>query len=180
MKKSTTAAVAAGVGFVLLLGGAGTLAYWSDSDDSTRETIASGTLDLGTPAVGAWSVRHGAADTTPEAYTGPVVPGDILTKTIDVPVTMIGQNLAADLVVSSPSVINQTSANAGLVDALKIQIVSVDGKTGTAASVTAASNKMSVPVVVSVTLPAESTNTAEAQSLEFGVEYTLTQKPVAN
>ncbi|SEB92280.1 alternate signal-mediated exported protein, RER_14450 family [Paramicrobacterium humi] len=182
MKKSTTAALAGGLGFVLLLGGAGTLAYWSDADAASPETIASGTLDLGTATSGNWTVRHGANDTTPDAYTGPIVPGDILTKTIDVPVTMIGQNLAADLTVANPSVLNASAANQGLQKALKIQVVSVNGKAGQSASLTAADDKKSVPVVVSVTFPsgASSDNAAASQSLQFGVSYTLTQKPIAD
>lgn len=101
MKKTTAAAVAAAVGAVLLLGGAGTLAYWSDTTQSETTAISSGQLDLQAVQPGTWTVTNGASVDVP--LTGDAVPGDILTSKFNVPVTLEGQNMQADLTVT-PSV----------------------------------------------------------------------------
>ena len=49
MKKSTKGALAASSAAVLLLGGAGSLAFWSDSQDVGSANITSGELTLGAP-----------------------------------------------------------------------------------------------------------------------------------
>ena len=62
MKKSTKGAVAVAAAAVLLTGGAGTLAYWSDSVDLPGGSISSGSLSLGTPDCGSgWTLDGGAA-----------------------------------------------------------------------------------------------------------------------
>src|SRR5690606_34200346 len=61
MKKTTAAAVAAAVGAALLLGGAGTLAYWSDTETSATQSISSGKLNLDAATGGTWSVKKSAA-----------------------------------------------------------------------------------------------------------------------
>ena len=50
MKKSTKALIAGGIGVALLVGGAGTVAFWTDEADGGDGVITAGTLDLGTPA----------------------------------------------------------------------------------------------------------------------------------
>ena len=75
MKKTTAAAVTAAVGAALLLGGAGTLAYWTDEAASADQTISSGSLDLGTLDSGDWTVTNGAV--VDAAFTGGIVPGDV-------------------------------------------------------------------------------------------------------
>ena len=49
MNKSTKGALAASSAAVLLLGGAGSLAFWSDSQDVGSANITSGELDLSAP-----------------------------------------------------------------------------------------------------------------------------------
>ena len=99
MRKSTKGALATAAAAVLLLGGAGTLAYWNDSAAVPGGTIQSGRLELGTPDCGAgWTLDGGAAFTTQL-----LVPGDTLTKTCTVDLVATGAHLGADLVVDTPS-----------------------------------------------------------------------------
>lgn len=178
-KKTAVAAVAAAAGAILLLGGAGTLAYWTDTETSAAQTISSGTLDLGTIAdSGNWTIKHVAdgKETTDAAFTGPIVPGDVLTTTVDVPVTLAGQNIKATLAIGDPTI----TGDQALADALEVDIVSVDGAAGDTKTFTGATSG-TVPVVVQVTFPwgaeAEYNDVTELKSLQFAAEYTLTQEP---
>ena len=174
MKKTTAAAVAAAVGAVLLLGGAGTLAYWSDTETSAAQTISSGTLDLGTLADGSWKVTNGTV--VDAAYTGAIVPGDKLTKTVNVPVTLAGQNIKATLAVTTPSV---ASSDAALVSALTVAVESVGGTTGASKTFTGANAATpTVPVVITVSFPfgtEDITSASELKSISFTSVYKLTQ-----
>jgi alternate signal-mediated exported protein len=99
MKNSTllkgTAAIA--VGAALLLGGGGTLANWNDAATATPGSIVSGDLNLEAKE-GTWTntadvdVTEGLEDGT---YT--VVPGDVLTFTQNLDVTLKGDNMAATI-----------------------------------------------------------------------------------
>jgi len=101
MKKSTKGAVAAAAAGVLLLGGAGSLAFWSDSLTVGGGTISSGHLALddttgatGTCSDADWLLDGGTVfDTT----DGRLVPGDTLTKNCTFDVNATGEHLTADL-----------------------------------------------------------------------------------
>src|SRR4051794_282011 len=99
MNKSTKGALATSAAAVLLLGGAGTLAYWNDSATVPGGTVQSGQLELGAPVCGAgWTLDGGTAFTTQL-----LVPGDTLTKVCTVDLVATGEHLGADLVVDTPS-----------------------------------------------------------------------------
>ena len=99
MKKSTKGALAASAAAALLLGGAGTLAYWNDSATVPGGDIQSGQLELGAPDCGlGWTLDGGAAFTTQL-----LVPGDTLTKVCTVDLVAQGEHLGADLAVDTPS-----------------------------------------------------------------------------
>lgn len=87
-------AVVAGVGGVLLLtGGGGTFAGWSDTASLGNDTtITSGTLAL-EPHGGAWTDDDG--DVVPDGYV--VVPGDTVTYTEEITIRATGDHLAATL-----------------------------------------------------------------------------------
>ncbi|MBD1590479.1 alternate-type signal peptide domain-containing protein [Arthrobacter sp. S1_S22] len=99
MKNSTlikgTAAIA--VGAALLLGGGGTLAAWNDTAMATPGSIVSGDLDV-VAAEGTWT-NSADADVTEglEDGTYTVVPGDVLTFTQNLDVTLKGDNMAATI-----------------------------------------------------------------------------------
>lgn len=99
MNKTTKGALAAGAAAVLLMGGAGTLAYWSDSVDVPGGAVNGGTLSLGTPDCGVgWELDGGTA------YTGQdLVPGDVLSKVCVIDLVAEGEHLGADLAIATPS-----------------------------------------------------------------------------
>lgn len=104
MKKSTKGAFAAGAAGVLLLGGAGSLAYWNAQVDAPGGTITSGTLKLAaaSPACTDWTLDStGGATTYVEG--NPIVPGDTLTEVCTYTISASGNHLSADLSVSTPT-----------------------------------------------------------------------------
>lgn len=116
--KAAGAAVAAGV---LLLGGAGTLAYWSADASVTGDDIAAGQLSLtGAACDETWVLNGGTAYTTGTL----IVPGDTLTKECSYTITATGENLQADLTANEP-------AGTGLVGATLGAAYTVDDPTDT-------------------------------------------------
>jgi alternate signal-mediated exported protein len=98
MNKTTKGALAAATAAVLLTGGAGTLAFWSDSVDVPGGSITSGTLDLGAPDCGAgWTIDGGAPFTTQQ-----LVPGDTLTEVCTIDLVAQGDHIGADLAIATP------------------------------------------------------------------------------
>ncbi|WP_147440963.1 alternate-type signal peptide domain-containing protein [Mycetocola zhadangensis] len=172
MKKTTTAAIAATVGAVLLLGGAGTLAYWSDTDSTTSQVINSGKLDLGTVG-NDWKLQQTAQgkSTASIAFsaTTPIVPGDVVTNTATVPVVLQGTNNKATLKVEAPAL---TGALAGLP-----VTVLIDGVATTTADFTTTANPK---VTIKVTFPFGDSADAlddvtELKTATVTAKYTLTQ-----
>ena len=106
MKNSTlvkgTAAIA--VGAALLLGGGGTLANWNASASQAPGTIAAGDLNVvNATSSGAWTDRNGQPVTI---GTYKVVPGDKLTYTQDLTVTLAGDKMAANIATTGISATN--------------------------------------------------------------------------
>jgi len=97
MNRTTKGALAAGVAAVLLTGGAGTLAYWSDTETVAGTPITSGELKLGTPACGAGWRLDGNVVFTNQL----IVPGDVLSKVCTIDLIATGEHLGADLGVST-------------------------------------------------------------------------------
>ena len=93
MKKMTKGAIVTGLGVALLLGGGGTLAVWNTEKSAEAGIIASGQLDL-EPGTGTWTT---AAGTEVDIETYKVVPGESLTYTQPLTVTLEGDNLSAEL-----------------------------------------------------------------------------------
>ena len=97
MKNTTlvkgSAAIA--LGAALLLGGGGTLANWNAAATQTPGEIVAGDLNLvNTTSTGVWKDRAGA---TIDITTYKVVPGDKLTYTQDLTVTLKGTKMAANI-----------------------------------------------------------------------------------
>ncbi|WP_456787551.1 alternate-type signal peptide domain-containing protein [Cellulomonas sp. P5_C5] len=131
MRKTTKGAIAVGAGVALLLGGAGTLAYWQvgTAVDSTTG-IQSGTLTIApktgaTTAVWTW----GTGSTTFNPATQRIVPGDIVTRTQVFTVTGQGDHLKAEIALNlAPAVAN----NAAMLTALGTPVTTITGSTVTA------------------------------------------------
>jgi alternate signal-mediated exported protein len=112
MKNSTlikgTAAIA--VGAALLLGGGGTLANWNAEAIAAPGTIVAGDLNVAKTASGVWKDRAGT--TIADISTYKVVPGDKLTFTQDLTVTLVGNKMAANVATTGITATNGfTTAN---------------------------------------------------------------------
>lgn len=96
MKNMTliTGSAAIALGGALMLGGGGTLANWNAEATTTPGTIVAGDLNLVNSTPGTWKDRVGAAV---NITTYKVVPGDKLTFTQDLPVTLVGDKMAANV-----------------------------------------------------------------------------------
>jgi alternate signal-mediated exported protein len=180
MKNATKAVIAGVAGLALLTGGAGSLAYWNDTKAGSSVTIQSGTLSLGTIADGSWTLQQNSSDlpngttasgTTP--YVGGttlIVPGDTLTQTVSVPVTITGTDNKARITVSGA-----TSGTGTALAAVLTPTISVAGG-GTTALVTTSGN---VSVKVTITFPWGTAvdNTTKLQTTAYQLTYTVQQIP---
>lgn len=91
MNKLTKAGIATAAAVALLMGGAGTLAYWNDTADlDGASVISAGNLDVEAGAAGSW-----VGISNIDNYR--IVPGDTLTFTQDVTVVAQGDTLVANL-----------------------------------------------------------------------------------
>lgn len=100
MNKSTKGAIAAGAAAVLLLGGAGSLAYWNADGNLAGGSITAGELKLTAANTGSWTL-NGSAVTDIAAVR--VVPGDELVYTGTWTIVATGDNLQADLTTTAPT-----------------------------------------------------------------------------
>lgn len=98
INKSTKGALAASAAAVLLLGGAGSLAYWNSTQDVSGANIATGHLKLVSPDCGAGWVLDGGATYVAQL----LVPGDTLTKVCSFTVDASGAHLTADFDTTTP------------------------------------------------------------------------------
>lgn len=98
MNKMTKGALVTGLGVALLVGGGGTLAVWNAEAINQAGTIASGDLNI-TAAPGVWT---NASTKTIDISSYKVVPGDKLTFTQPVKVTLVGDRMQANLTLTDP------------------------------------------------------------------------------
>ncbi|MCW2798874.1 MAG: alternate-type signal peptide protein [Aeromicrobium sp.] len=128
MNRSLKGAAAAGAAAVLLLGGAGSLAYWQATQDAGTADIKSGNITLSPPdcttAVGShgWQLDNG------DAYvpgTTKIVPGDSISKVCDMTLVLTGEHIGADLTFGTAGL---TPDSTTLADELAAGVVfTVDG-----------------------------------------------------
>lgn len=101
MKKVTKATIAAAAAGVLLLGGAGTIAKWTATDNIDAGTVSSGHLKLDATAAGTWTDTSGDAATTAfDPATDHLVPGDTVVFEQTVTIDADGKNLKGELTAS--------------------------------------------------------------------------------
>ncbi|MET0931961.1 MAG: alternate-type signal peptide domain-containing protein [Aeromicrobium sp.] len=107
MKKSTKGALAASAAGVLLLGGAGSLAYWTADGTADGGVITAGDLKLTDGACGdGWEYADGAASAGDPVVL--FVPGDVITQQCTFELQATGDNLTAT--VNAPTSVSYTSA----------------------------------------------------------------------
>ena len=168
-------------------------AFWTDSADGGDGIISAGTLDIGTVAGGGWEISHagsGAGEPTAAEAFDPaadqIVPGDILTYTQSIPVELQGENIAAifngDISITPTS---EAEADTALADAITAEdlaateLTGADGLTLEGDTLTGEGTG-SVEVTTTITFPwgeESEFNAAKLGSLDFAVDYTLTQAP---
>ena len=161
MKKQTKGAVAAGGAAVLLLGGLGSLAYWSDSDHIAGDTITAGELSMGT-ITGSWKDQLNNNITTSSFR---MVPGDTLTYTANVPITAYGTNLHAKVYADTAAVTGTLAPKVTTTIKSGATSISNSGNSNNAITVTVPSTStgaqppapVDIPVTVTIALPFGST-----------------------
>ncbi len=152
MHRSTKGALAAAAAAALLLGSAGTLAYWTGNADVPGATFTSGYLRLtdDTCATAAWQLDGGADYTTQR-----IVPGDSLTKTCTFSIDGVGDHMTVSLDTATPG---WTATNA-LTDDLAVSSTftgSVSG--GPLADPATVTESETITAVVTVTFDSASGN----------------------
>jgi alternate signal-mediated exported protein len=99
----------------LLLGGAGTFAFWNSSIAVDAQAITTGTLAVSDPSPGdgVWTVQKngtGTASTVASIATFRASPGDRLTYSKTVKITASGDNLTATLSLGAGSIAANSSS----------------------------------------------------------------------
>lgn len=102
MKKTTKGALAVSAAGVLLLGGAGTLSYWTDTATVTGGSLSAGELDLEQVSCDSDWMLDGAGGAGGALAGRLLVPGDTVTKTCEYTLTATGDHLELDLAVNGP------------------------------------------------------------------------------
>jgi alternate signal-mediated exported protein len=94
MNKASKGALAISTAGVLLMGGAGSLAYWSDAGTVAGSSITSGHLKLTNASCTGWKF-DGSAGASYTPATNTVVPGDVLTQICTYKVDAKGEHITA-------------------------------------------------------------------------------------
>jgi alternate signal-mediated exported protein len=152
MRKSTRGALAAGAAALLLFGGMGTWATWTDEDAVPGTAIDAGHLELVDAACAGWLIDGDPFD--PASIK--IVPGSKLTQICTFEVDLLGHNLKATFDVTAPGF---TGTN-DLTTALQ---TSAEYKSGGSA-ITGATELVDGEVItatLTVTLPTSATNAVQ-------------------
>lgn len=160
MKKSTKGVIAASAAGVLLLGGAGSLAYWTAEGSADGGSITAGELKLADGECGdGWVYAPGSAGAG-DAVTL-FVPGDTVRQVCTFDLTATGDNLAATIAVPTSFTPTETptltSADFTVTGAFEIS----DNATPTpvtrtianGGTVTSADNGSTITATIDVTVP---------------------------
>lgn len=148
MKNTTKGALAAATAAVLLMGGAGSLASWSDTETLTGGSVQAGNLSLDAPTCDAsWKYAVGKAGNG--ANVGRFVPGDVVSKSCTFTVNGAGDNLQASL--STPTTVAMTGNNvsATVVTSYKLGAAAMT----LPATITSADNAKVVTATFTATFP---------------------------
>lgn len=180
MNKFAKGSLAAGAGIVLLLGGAGTLAYWNDSAELTGGTINAGTLDL--QATGGSWYENGTKISNIAEFA--MVPGDEVTYTVDLALLTQGDNMKGTIALNQDFVVD-----AGAQGQVDVDLEVAEGKTLPAGItldpvnddtlIFTGEHQSSIPVQVTVSFPYDTTkqqNTSMTTKVNLDkITFTATQ-----
>ena len=183
MNKFTKASIATGVGIALLLGGAGTLAYWNDSAITDAGTITAGTLTIDSEGDGAW-FETSDLNTEIDADVFLVVPGDSLTYVETFQVGATGDNLQASVSANTASIVkgtwgNELGVSVAVEDSLNAPIATIDSTNdGDIITVSVTLNFAFDGDVSTSPLPVDVDNTSQSTVVDLtALAITLTQIP---
>ena len=97
MNKMIKGSVAGATGIVLLMGGFGTYALWSDSTEMKASKVQSGELDIAPGSTAVWDDASTTAADDWNPGSDLVVPGDEITRTQTFDVKGYGKNLTGTI-----------------------------------------------------------------------------------
>lgn len=180
MKKASKGAVAAGTGALLLLGGGGTLAYWSDSDTVAGGGFDSGQLRLETDGTNAgcgnWMLQHGANPSAVYLPGDKIVPGDVLTRQCAFTVKAEGRHLRATVGIGSATFTPGGATAFGGMLTPSVSALYVDGAPRT--ELTEGDDEKALTVSVTVTFNSAAGNsTQDLSTVLDNLAITTTQVP---
>ncbi|NJC24391.1 alternate signal-mediated exported protein [Arthrobacter pigmenti] len=176
MKKLTGATIAGAAGIVLLAGGT-TFALWSDSETVDAGTVQSGTLAITPSGTGTWNdISTGTPEDITDISTFLIVPGDTIEYTNSYTVGASGDNLTADLALSTPV---DATGDAELVAATTVTQSFTDelGAPVVGGAITSANDGDVITATVTIEFDAATTGTtAQGQALDLSdLTVSLTQ-----
>jgi alternate signal-mediated exported protein len=102
MQKSTKGALAAAAAGTLLLGGAGSLAFWQSTASVSGSTVTAGHLNLTQDSCGDWQLDSDGG-TGGDLAGRLLVPGDSLSKVCTYTIDATGDHLEAELDIDEPN-----------------------------------------------------------------------------
>ena len=176
MHEPLKGAIALGAAGLLLLGGAGTYALWSDSVDLGGGTINSGQLEFVGTTAGVWRDASAGAPGTviPNIANFLLVPGDVLTYSLTTTLRARGDNLEATLAAELP----EATGGADLLADVDVDTtVTTDGGTLVTA-ITEANDGDVVGVVITLAFDEDSTNLSQLEMLDLSsLTLTVDQNP---
>jgi len=104
MNKATKGALAAVAAGTLMLGGAGTLAYWTSAQNVSGANVNTGHLTLGAPDCSVASGTHGWKFNGADYVSQVLVPGDQLTEVCNLTLGLAGDNIGATLAITGGAI----------------------------------------------------------------------------
>lgn len=152
MRKSTKGALAAGAAGVLLLGGAGSLAYWSDTATIDGGSVNSGTLALSDPTCDAAGWVYATGNAGAGEAVSLIVPGDTITKECTFSVTATGDNLQATLTTPATTKVTANDPAASSLEANVSAAYAIDG-VAVPDTITSTNNDDTVTATIEVRFP---------------------------
>lgn len=175
MHTTTKGALAAGTAAVLLLGGAGSLAYWNATGTVGAGTITAGDLQLDASSctTAGWTVSNTIEGVSNQPFTiasEKVVPGDVLKKTCTVVITAVGKDLRANLDVTNGTA---TGSSMSTNDYTVGSAFTLNGNPLT--SITSANTGQSINATITVSFPIRGVvdNASKTKSVVL-TDYTVT------
>lgn len=171
MKNSTKGAIAAAAAASILLGGAGTLAYWSDTDAIPGNGFEAGSLSL-TPAglCGAWTLDAGeaVAGASFDPTTDLLVPGDVVTKECTFTIDAEGEHMRASVVAVPGTDSGDLLSDLDITTALEIEDTVVS-------EITEDDDAATLTVTIAAAFDPTATGNMDAQAVLDAIDVVTTQ-----